>query len=148
MTEVIQEFVNRDLTQLLQDIAWATEIPAEAIPSLLGDLERLCAMLLVRMISAQPRDGQPNAPGGEDHHLLTIPEVAERLGVPKGYVYDLARRGQIPVIRFGKYVRVSTSGLREWVRQRQDAALDTLRTGLHSRRVRAGTRTESATVRG
>jgi excisionase family DNA binding protein len=32
----------------------------------------------------------------------TIPEVAAALGISKGLGYELARRGEIPVVRLGK----------------------------------------------
>jgi excisionase family DNA binding protein len=56
----------------------------------------------------------------------TIPEVADFLRVPKGYVYELARQGKIPTVRFGKYVRVPDADLVRWLRERQGGGLDTV----------------------
>ncbi len=44
---------------------------------------------------------QPN------HPLVDATTIAELLSVPIPYVYDLVRRGEIPVIRVGKYLRFS-----------------------------------------
>lgn len=38
----------------------------------------------------------------ENKWCLTIPEVAELLGISRNFAYELARRGEIPVISFGK----------------------------------------------
>jgi excisionase family DNA binding protein len=45
---------------------------------------------------------------------FTIPEVARRLRLATSYCYQLARRGDLPALRTGKYVRVRASDLREW----------------------------------
>ncbi|MFC1912701.1 helix-turn-helix domain-containing protein [Chloroflexota bacterium] len=37
-----------------------------------------------------------------DKAVLTIPEAARLLGFSRGFGYELARRGEIPVIRFGR----------------------------------------------
>ncbi len=34
--------------------------------------------------------------------VLTIPEVAEELGISKGSAYEAARSGKIPTIRIGR----------------------------------------------
>jgi excisionase family DNA binding protein len=63
------------------------------------------------------------ANGNSQDRLLTIPQVAARLGVPAGYAYELARRGEIPTVRFGKYVRVRSADLQSWIdRHRADRA--------------------------
>ena len=33
---------------------------------------------------------------------LTVPEVAEMLGISRNFAYELVKRGHLPVIRFGK----------------------------------------------
>jgi excisionase family DNA binding protein len=37
--------------------------------------------------------------------LLTAEQLAERWQVPKAHVYELTRRGEIPVVKLGKYYR-------------------------------------------
>ncbi len=63
--------------------------------------------------------------------LWTVPEVADRLGVPKGYVYELTRRGKIPAVRFGKYVRVPDSALKGWIVDRLDSGVHVTHTRPH-----------------
>jgi excisionase family DNA binding protein len=40
-----------------------------------------------------------------EERLLDPDELAERLKVPVSWVYEQSRRGQIPTIRIGRYVR-------------------------------------------
>jgi excisionase family DNA binding protein len=47
--------------------------------------------------------------------LLTLPAAATQLGVPKSKLYELARRGELPVVKLGKYVRVRTTDLEKWI---------------------------------
>ncbi len=110
--------------QLAADPARAASLPLEVVEALLSQCHVIEGALLTRLLAAQARaDGQPEA-SGEGDRLLTIAEVADLLGVPKGYAYELARRGDLPTVRFGKYVRVAISALREWVARHQEKALD------------------------
>jgi len=38
----------------------------------------------------------------EKRLCLTVPEAAAMLGISRNYGYELVRRGELPVIRFGK----------------------------------------------
>ena len=51
--------------------------------------------------------------------LLTIPDVARRLGLGRTKVYELIATEGLPVVRFGRAVRVSVSSLQRWVEQRE-----------------------------
>jgi excisionase family DNA binding protein len=42
----------------------------------------------------------------EERYCMTVPEVAKLLGISRNFAYELARRGEIPVIRFGKRILV------------------------------------------
>lgn len=86
-------------------------MPPEAIPRLLGELERLRAELTLRLVT--PAAPKPQADAEDD--LLTVPEVAERLRVPKARVYELARSRDLPSVRLGKCVRVRPEDLRVWI---------------------------------
>lgn len=48
----------------------------------------------------RPRSGQ------ENRLCYTVPEAAELLGFSRNFGYELARTGQIPIIRFGKRMLV------------------------------------------
>ena len=46
--------------------------------------------------------------------LLTAREVAQ-MGLPLSRVYELARTGKLPVIRFGRAMRFDPNALAEWL---------------------------------
>jgi excisionase family DNA binding protein len=54
--------------------------------------------------------------------LLTIPQVAARLGLSRAMVYNLINREGLPVIHLGRAVRVSTASLQKWVEEREESA--------------------------
>jgi excisionase family DNA binding protein len=48
--------------------------------------------------------------------LLRATEVATVLGLGRSKVYDMMKRGQLPVVRIGKAVRVPAHALEEWIK--------------------------------
>lgn len=55
----------------------------------------------------------------EQSKLLTIPEVAARLGLGRSKIYDHLGK-DLPVVRFGRSVRVTEADLRSFIdRNRQ-----------------------------
>lgn len=90
-------------------------------PGLLAELERLKALAWVRLTTPGHGTSELSQPGNQ---LLTIPQVSERLALPVGRVYELARQGKLPVVRVGKYVRVQTAQLARWIADRRDLAVD------------------------
>lgn len=59
---------------------------------------------------AQPRPAAPCEP------LVDAGAIAALLSIPRGYVYDLAKRGTIPSIRVGKYLRFSMQAVSDALR--------------------------------
>jgi excisionase family DNA binding protein len=56
-----------------------------------------------------------------DDRLLTMPEVAERLGVTEHQAREMGRRQELPVITVGdRFVRVRARALEEWIRLREN----------------------------
>lgn len=51
--------------------------------------------------------------------LLTASEVAEWLGVPKGWVYAMSRTGDLPTVRLGRYCRFRRSSVDEWIERQE-----------------------------
>jgi len=51
--------------------------------------------------------------------LLTIPEVMHILGLGRTKIYQLIDQEGLPVLRFGRAVRVSSTSLQEWIKQRE-----------------------------
>ena len=54
--------------------------------------------------------------------LLSIPEVAKSLGLSRSTVYKLIDVEGLPVVRFGRAVRVRVIALQQWVDQRDRSA--------------------------
>ncbi len=55
--------------------------------------------------------------------LLSIPDVATSLGLGRTKVYELIAKEGLPVIRFGRSVRVSAASLQKWVEEREQQHL-------------------------
>jgi len=55
--------------------------------------------------------------------LLSIPDVATSLGLGRTKVYELIAQEDLPVIRFGRAVRVSAASLQKWVEEREQQHL-------------------------
>jgi excisionase family DNA binding protein len=51
--------------------------------------------------------------------LLTITQVAKALCLGRTKVYELIATEGLPVIRFGRAVRVSPAALQQWLSQRE-----------------------------
>jgi excisionase family DNA binding protein len=89
-----------------------------------GDVPALLAALAARLAtlnaapSAQVKDDVETEDGDV---LLTLPQAAERLGVPEHFARELGRRGELPVVHLGdRYVRVRVADLRAFVHKRLD----------------------------
>jgi len=54
--------------------------------------------------------------------LLTVPQVATKLGLSRAMVYNLINREGLPVIHLGRAVRISTASLQKWVEEREESA--------------------------
>jgi excisionase family DNA binding protein len=51
--------------------------------------------------------------------LLSVPEVAKSLGLGRTKVYQLIACEGLPIVRFGRAVRISAASLQLWVAQRE-----------------------------
>ena len=102
------------------DLELSKIAPAQC-PGLLGELERLKALAWVRLTTPSDGSCERSQPGNQ---LLTIPQASERLALPVGRVYELARQGKLPVVRVGKYVRIQADQLARWIGDRRDLAVD------------------------
>jgi excisionase family DNA binding protein len=57
------------------------------------------------------------------NNLMSVDELAEKLSVPKSWLYQRTRLtgpGAIPCVRLGKYVRFDWEKVKEWI-ERQNA---------------------------
>ena len=92
-----------------------SQIPAAQYPGLLGELERLKAVLWARVLKSD-RPSEDRSAQTQD--LLDIPEVAKLLNIPQSRAYELSRRQDgFPTVRIGKYIRVNRSVLEQWVKR-------------------------------
>jgi excisionase family DNA binding protein len=78
------------------------ETARQRLPELLGELEVARAMGWARLVSLSlpdtTRDAAPSA-------FCTAQQMAEQLQVPESWIRDQARRGKVPSVRLGHYVR-------------------------------------------
>ena len=61
--------------------------------------------------------------GNVDRVALTVPEVAEALGVGLSSAYQLIHRADFPSFRIGRSIRISRAKLAEWVEQQAGGGL-------------------------
>ncbi len=47
--------------------------------------------------------------------LYRFPEAAQLLGLGRSTVYELVQRGELPVVRVGRAVRIAAEDLQAWV---------------------------------
>ncbi len=101
------------LTDLLSDHAKAALVPSEAIPGLLGELERLRATLWARLNPVR-------------NELIDAGEIAKRWNIPESWVRDNVREraaDPIPHVKMGHYVRFEWDlpQLHAWFDRRRSA---------------------------
>lgn len=53
----------------------------------------------------------------EERLVLTVPEVAKRLGLGRNAAYALVRTKGFPAIRIGKHIRVPVAALERWLEE-------------------------------
>ena len=51
--------------------------------------------------------------------LLTVPQVAQQLGICRAHVYKLINLG-LPTIHLGRSVRVSSQSLQQWLKEQEE----------------------------
>jgi excisionase family DNA binding protein len=56
--------------------------------------------------------------------LLTVDDVAERLGVTKDWVWAQARAGRIPHVQLGRYRRFREEALEQWLAELERRSID------------------------
>jgi excisionase family DNA binding protein len=56
--------------------------------------------------------------------LLTAPQVAELIGMRVDYVYALARRDEIPHLKFGRTLRFRAEAIDVWLRDSERGSLN------------------------
>jgi len=110
--------MNIQLTDIIDDPTRVEEVSPEEIPDLLGELEMVRARLWGRLnvpfqVSSSPKSREVD-------QLMTVATVSEKLALNRGYVYELIRQKQIPVVRDGRQIRIKESDLRTWVEEHRE----------------------------
>lgn len=82
----------------------ARELPSEELPALVGVLEAARAFAWSRLVTPAP-------PILHTEPLLTAEELAPVIKLPVHAVRDRARRGIIPSVQVGRYVRFQASAV-------------------------------------
>ena len=93
------------------DVAVRDAEPQELF-ALAGELQ---GKAIVATRPTPPPPVEPPSAGDEDP-LLTMPEVARRLGVSEAKAREMGRRREIPTVGVGRRVRVRRSALERWLR--------------------------------
>ncbi len=91
------------------------EVSPHDAPTLLGELERLKAMIWARMMHPSPNHQGGPANESEPDQLLTPQEAARILGVTPRWLYRHAKRLPFTKRISRKVLRFSEAGLRRWL---------------------------------
>jgi excisionase family DNA binding protein len=59
-----------------------------------------------------------NGTNGGPGELLTFDEVVSMLKVPRGWLYDRTRKGEIPHLKLGRYLRFDRGQLVAWLAEK------------------------------
>jgi hypothetical protein len=92
----------------------AVALPAERLPEVLGELERLKAQAWIRMTEPAAALG----PGAEEDRLLGVTEAAAMLQSTPASLYKRAD-GYPFTVRDGRRLRFSLRGIRAWIANSQ-----------------------------
>jgi excisionase family DNA binding protein len=106
------------LAILLTDPTRADALPREALPEVLGQVERLKAVLWARLSTPEvASNGRPvsDTERASGDRLLTVQELAERLNVDDRWIYRKA--DDLPFTRRlgDRTLRFSEQGLERWL---------------------------------
>ncbi|MCW5891377.1 MAG: hypothetical protein KIT14_12615 [bacterium] len=107
-----------DLEALKADPGRVDQLDAAELPAVLerASAEHARLALVERRILARLRVPPVVALAGDDDDLLDDEAVGRLLAVPASHVGDLRRRGALPVVHVGKYVRVRRGDVRNFAR--------------------------------
>ncbi len=99
--------------------SWFTSSPLE----LARQLEAMAARLVAgaEAVRRAVAEASPPAPSQPLQCLLSIQELAERLGVSRSAIYSLRYEGQgPPFVRIGNQVRYQPEAVDTWLRERTE----------------------------
>jgi excisionase family DNA binding protein len=107
------------LDEVAADATRAAALP----PAVRAQLLARCAAVLAALSGAMAVDADRPSPQSvaesEPDRLLTVCEAARLMGFAPSYVYEMARRGDLPTVRRKKYVRVRRSAVERWITEHE-----------------------------
>ena len=109
------------LAELLDMPSLAAAVPTASIPSLLGQLESVRAVLLARLINVgapAPLTSIQVPSGTRADHLLTPAEAATRMGVTIRWLYQHHRAFPFAKKLSRRVLRFDEAGLHRWLAHR------------------------------
>lgn len=53
----------------------------------------------------------------DERYCMTVPEAAKKLGISRNFAYELVKKGQLPVIRFGKRLLIPKKALEKMLEE-------------------------------
>ena len=86
------------------------DLPPEKVAVALGELERVKALLTIRLTA--------QAPPSDPDRLLTVEQAADRLGIAQDTLYRKARSLPFAVRLPSRQVRFSAAGIEKFIRSR------------------------------
>jgi hypothetical protein len=94
-------------------------LPESALPGFLAQLAALQICVASRMQLAQPAGPRAEP----DPHLLDAEAVGRILSVPPEYALEMGRRGALPRVLVGKYVRFRRQDVDDWIKRHRDSGV-------------------------
>jgi excisionase family DNA binding protein len=85
----------------------------EAVKHLIKDVEEIKNLLLNQSASQKPIINN----GGTENDILTVEEVAQKLGLEKATVYNMTSKRQIPYFKSGGRIYFDRVQLTQWIRR-------------------------------
>ena len=87
------------------------------------ELPEVAAALELARVKLQLRLVAPAPAKADADRLVDMEEVARVFGVPVAHARELGRRGELPIVHVGRYVRVRAGALTEWMALRESGRL-------------------------
>jgi excisionase family DNA binding protein len=116
-------------TVTLDQLVANPELATELTPVIRSQLLTRCAAVLAALAGAiaAPSDQPPTESAvSTQPEWLTVPEAASIMRFKPSYVYEMARRGDLPSVRKPgkKYVRIRRSAIEQWIAENEHRGLD------------------------
>jgi excisionase family DNA binding protein len=121
------EDVLREMRSLRQELQHLAPAIAGLVPASLGRAPGRPQQAAVEMCSPTLSRGEVDDvvnghSNGSGTALLTAEDVAQRLGVKTGWVYEQSRAGRMPTVKLGRYYRYRPEAIERWIAAQEEEA--------------------------